>query len=781
MPDQFQFDRNSHGRRAVGYLSRFYRDAVSGGDTGYTVFKGGLIYKLAVLGILVLTTAALGPYAIFIIGAAVLGIGAYIVAGIKDENDRNKAEKRKIQELDEFDLREQAITAEVNKTLQKTRNIKVFLGLEDGDILSDIKETDSNDDLLKQLLKAYLFRLDLKKDDLGTDWTNKVNAKRRQNGSLPSENSLLRLLEQVSCLDRNDPGFPIKLNTYLIEKGYDTALRRRVFIAFNINQGALPTQIFVPQPSPPKNLFWKMWTGLKMGILFLGRGNTAFGLVAGSALLLGLLVGGVINWPVIIVGAGIAALSGVASVVYKHYVEQDYKKNCAKIDKGIAYHKTRYELLYKLKAQHSQIQSVGNYPELNTFRPTGNRGSVLITDPRYAHLNNNRRATEVDYVPTSVKVRQSVHTMAQAIYGGSAGMVIGIATVSLIFLLAGLSPPVAILMSAIGLPTIIASAVGTLLGARYAYILGNSTYKATQEEMKKIQLLGKERAKLEKSLGSGVVQEHINKSNQQLVRELISNYIALSDKEKTFGAGLSKLYSSREVASEPQALLDKKERILQVIEQASGIKRHIDNTTGLPSQQNSSFYQKLSLYLQEEPATAGDANALLTQLKASVSKKPPENCKVSATPLSGLDKAWSWAKEKVPGFMIKHPLPFLVTLAVAFPLGFMLFGQGLVLLPLIGIGVVLAGWGAHKVCEYQATRSKEQLNDMALKLPLIRAVSKLVEKVSPRPALGQQSVAARDPGITPLAPVYRSPTAASTPPAGVPVIAPAIGGQWRPA
>ncbi len=280
----------------------------------------------------------------------------HIASAIKDEYDRNKVEDEKILELESINEKLKAMGEQVDT------NLKL------GNEKRSINDLD-NDALLRALLCTYLQRLDLKDCEIG-EVANIANRKRKANGSLPSQESMLRMIESVIDVDRKDSKkFAAKLNTLLCKQRgeWGKTFNARVFTAFEL--GSPPDQKAPHQEAPlndqpkPKGYFRKAVSLLKAGITWVARSNTALGLIVGGCLITGVITGVALAPVYIIVGGLIAgALSGTASVAYKRYVEKDYKNTAKDLDNELKNQRTRFALLYKLNRQNNR-----KYKDLNVF------------------------------------------------------------------------------------------------------------------------------------------------------------------------------------------------------------------------------------------------------------------------------------------------------------------------------------------------------------------------------------------------------------------------------
>lgn len=709
-------ERNTRKRRVFGYVTRAYRDLVSGGDAGYTAVKGVAILSIAGL---VVSGLAIP----IIVGGVVVGL-IYVASGIVEERERNRIEDEKLIELNDLELEMRTIQGAIQQRE------------------ADIQQL-NNGQLLKLILHTYLTNLGLA-NATWADFDTKANKKRKANGKLPGQAGMIRLLESVTGFDRKSADFATQVKLFLNEQNVagpamPNDLGERVTTALNLGNDNAPN-VNIHLQEKPKSKILKF---IKNGFIAIAKSNTAAAFVIGSAILLGaVIVGTPIGWPILVTAAVLGVASGVANMVYNKYADNGYRKNIQNLDKNLQYQKTKYALLHKLDRQ-----KLKNYQDLNQ-QLVNNQLAMRQFGERYALLREEEEAERSkSHVSFTTKARIVADTITQGFYGLSTGVTVGltISTLTMVILAITL-PPIGISILGVGVLLTIAGAVGGgIFGLRFSHLFAKAAWKSGNDEKATIEQVGGLKEKVQDQFSQQVVERELKKTKITLVAELIDSYINLA-----------------KIPANPAAnnALDRKEVILRKLEEMTGIKRPRDAATGKPNNDHDDFYNKLSLYLQKHQPNSvpGIFNGIAIFFKGDLAKETAVNTKMSEFKSAVLTRRGAIVNQKKPDFLPtgagikeglksfnqkvqKYIFPFLGTVSVVFPLMFLLFGPT-ALIPVTGAvtalmivgGVYLASFAVHKFLEYRAAKNLARVAETKDKIELVDMVQRTkahIQKVNP--------------------------------------------------
>jgi hypothetical protein len=277
--------------------------------------------------------------------------------------------------------------------------------------------------------------------------------------------------------------------------------------------------------------------------------------------------------------------------------------------------------------------------------------------------------------------------------------------------------------------TLAGAIAGGIYGLRYGYMMGKNSNKSRAAEKAAILRTTQLRDNYEETLDHDMVEKQLPKSQRELVADLLRSYISRvqTKTKQSYSEIMAQQNQDQEVigsSPETHPLLDKKEKFLQVLEKATGIKRSFDADTHMRNNGDEKFYEALSYYLQEDKKTRVEANQLVSQFKSIITGN-------DESPLNVKGPSWMPSWKKVSSVMTfgnqlswKHIVPVLGLLGVAIPVGFVLFGPA-AFIPLgIIAGVVTTFFVVNKVCEVMAERNLKKLAEIEAKLPVIEAISK---------------------------------------------------------
>jgi hypothetical protein len=694
MPSKVKNQESIIFRRVLGYISRGYRDGVSGGDTGYTLYKAALILLIA--------TGAIGGivsgFAIPIIVAGAVTVPLFYLSGLIDEHARNEQEDEKLAELKELELEVEELERQVG-SLDQASQI-------------------NNEELLKRVLTAYFTRLDFVGDSKNILKYLKLK-KRTYTHQLPSQESMLRLIESVTGLDRNESDFVGKLkffssNAWNHDQEFQEHILSFAMSALNISGGPEEVnEVDYHQKEKKKTLLDRIFRFGKNLMTFIARSGTGGWLVFGSSVLLGFIIAGTpISWPIIAVGLTVALLSGGASVLYNRYIFKDYKKNLKEIDKDKNNLKTRYELLYKLHKHEKNIKKI--------YQDSDQDNSVT---------SNGHRTDFIQHFEFASTARKAISPIIKQAYGLGLGFLIGASVAALILLLlATVLPPLGVPLLAL---TIAGLVGGILFGVRYGYFMGKANKREVEAEQNRDQQLNRKCCDYQIRLDQLCVQSRIGvgeyrienllkKSKRVLLKQLLDEFNRYNDKPSQ---------ASPDIAH----LLEKKEKIFLKIEEITGIKRLRNN--GIPDNNDASFYDKLAWYLKKDKTPNVDYVLSVQTFKEHVlnpTGELPANSEINPQKPAF---TWTWAEIKprlreVNSFIAsKHIYPLLAgALAVAFPLAFVLFGPVAPIPIFITAAIVIGIYVASKVCEVKAAKHARRLDNIEKKLSLIDITTTLGRK-----------------------------------------------------
>lgn len=763
MPKQF-INKGPLKRRVLGYLTRTFRDLVSGADAGYTITKMLLVLSITFTSVVVTSYA----WPIILAGAGVGGL--YAILSLIDEYLRNRAENLKLAELDSkialARFVENCLFPTDSESDSKQELQKVGLSQDE---ISNNKDQDAK--WLRKLLHKYFKALEI--HDLPDDEAEKVlNKKRKANGRLPGQEGIIRIIEGLTGLNRNEPLFATKVAAFLRSDQDHQSDREDPLVAQTCSvlkltnvepsgttpkpkklnnspwdqfRDALAAALNVGQPEGKKKpILTRLYRVIKNAFALVARGNTALAFVVGSSVLLVVVIG----WPVFLIGGTVAVLSGAASLLYQRFVEKDYIQNMANIESKIKNQQAKYELFYKL----NHLKTKQQYADLDVYDETPFHFPDGI-DPKHIFPVATR-------LSKGANARTNIDILVQIFYGLGVGMVVGggIGSVLLVLFALTVLGPLGLAVGGgvlIGGP-LIGLGIGAIFGLRYGYMLGKASQKARLAEAKKI----KETAELtERSyenlshISPQIIKDKLAKSMQELVAELIDQVTS----KNTYGAILKAKHS----------LLDKREKLLQKIE-TLGFKREIA-ADGLSDNYDPKFYQSLRKFLQQDPKTKADAAAIALKFKKVITGD--NNC-VLESPTSKL----SWQRladraTKESTRFWKHAAPFISLGVVAIPLAFVIFGTTfppMALVPILTIGVLMGlAWGIHKFCEWKSEQSIKKQTEDQQKLVFIEAIEKTKNRnkiprpvAEKRPAKAeneepQKSSSSRTTRISPVVPLAR--------------------------
>jgi hypothetical protein len=696
MPSKVKNQESIIFRRVLGYISRGYRDGVSGGDTGYTLYKAALILLIAtgVIGGIV------SGFAIPIIVAGAVTVPLFYISGLIDEHERNEQEDEKLAELEE-------LTKEV-KTLEESE----FQATQSTS--QEYQITDK--ELLKRVLKAYFTRLEFVGDSKHI--LDSLKAKKRTTTrQLPSQESMLRLIESVTGLDRNESNFVGKLkffssNAWNHDQEFQEHVLSFAMSALNISGGPEQVnEVDYRQKEKEKTLLDRIFRFGKNLMTFIARSGTGGWLVFGSSVLLGFIIAGTpIGWPIIVVGLTVALLSGGASVLYNRYIFKEYKKNLKEIDKDKNNLKTRYELLYKLHKHEKNIEKIY-------------QGS----DQDNSATSNGHRTDFIQYFEFASTARKAISPIIKQAYGLGLGFLIGASVAALILLLlATVLPPLGVPLLAL---TIAGLVGGTLYGVRYGYFMGKANKREVEAEQNRDQQLNQKCCDYQIRLDQLRVQSPISsdeyrienllkRSKRVLLKQLLDEFNRYDDKPSQASPNIAHL-------------LEKKEKIFLKIEEITGIKRLRND--GIPDNNDASFYDKLTWYLQKDKTlNAVNSVQAFKEHVLNPTGELPANREINPQKPAF---TWTWAEIKprlreVNRFIAsKHIYPLLAgALAVAFPLAFVLFGPVAPIPIFITAAIVIGIYVASRVCDSKAAKHARRLDNIEKKFSLIDITTTLGRK-----------------------------------------------------
>lgn len=726
MKNRVRLNREPWWRRGLGYLTRLIHNLVTGFDTVFTLVKVPLIFGFGV-SILKkyhrflspktnsdlyatcnkLLRVALKPWATRVIGISALGSLFYMVSALKDEYDKNIEEDLKLQELKRVEEEEEKITAHIQE--------KFPPNLFDTPSLHKL----DNGGLLKLYLRNYLLQLDLlncHQSEVG--WRA---AMKRKSDRLPGQNSIERLITEITGLDKTDPFFSLKLELFLNQYpqvGVPNDFNKRLVQAFKFPYPSkMPKEPIVLEPPKKEKGWFRKIVSVVKAVLMVGkRGNTGVGVIGWSLLLGGLIsFGSPVGLPLILTGAAIGILSGLSSYFYRKFVEKPHKKNVDGIDANLKYHRTRYELLYKL--HHIKDKT---YKESPLVYP-----KHCYAGPEFSPKNDDE-ATETSrllpeesdfekYVPESVRRRMALHGILQTILGFGTGMVIGISISSVVGLSACITLPVIGTVLAINA---FGAILGPLIGAQVATQFRKASLKSSRDEIAQIIRIEKRKINLTANLGTGVI-EGLSKTPQALLFELLQHYNSYSKQL------LSKKFTP-DNRDDIENLITKKEKTLRFIENATGLKR--SKIPGqLTNNEDPEFYQHLVLYLLKDQKIKDQHNSahqLVTAFKGYITGQPQTLIETTG---KTLEKGTTLTD--VNRKFLKNWAPFLAALTIAVPLGIMLFGS-FAFVPLLLVGATIMGlYAGSRLLESKQNQNLEHYKETELKLNLIERSKQLQNEV----------------------------------------------------
>jgi predicted RNA-binding protein YlxR (DUF448 family) len=725
MKDRVRYKRDTWWRRGLGYLTRSIVNFVTGFDTVFTLVKAPLVYIFA--GIILaknklimspatnsslfskcnsMLRAALKPWAPGVIGIAALGSLFYMASALKEEYDKNVEEDLKLKELNRVEEEEEKITAHIQEQLNPCPFATPPLARL------------NNGALLKLYLRNYLLQLGLlhcHPSEVG--WRA---AMKRKNDRLPGQNGIERLIAATfPDLDQSDPYFALKLKLHLdqypeVDVPDDFSKRLNQAFKFPYPLRTPKEPVSLEPPKKQKGWFRKIVSFGKAVLMVGQRGNTGVGVIAWSLLLAGLVsFGSPVALPFLLAGAGIGILSGLSSYFYRKFVEKPHKKNVDNLDANLKYHKTRYELLYKL--HHVKDKTYKDsplvYPRHCYTQPDSSPNTDNASES--SSLLPQEESDLEKYVPEAVRKRMALHGILQTVMGFGTGMVIGISIVSVVGLSACITLPV---IGTVLAANFFGAIFGPLIGTRMAVQFRKASLKASRDEIAQIIRVEKRKIQLTASLGTCVTRG-LTKSPQALLFELIQNYILYSQQ------GLSKK-SIHDDPTNVDRLVNKPEKILRFIEDASGYKRSL-NADNSSNNEDHEFYQNLVLYLLKDVNTPPSAHQLVTTFKQHITGKTQTLIDTTGKTLdrgmtlTGLNRTFlrDWA-------------PALAAATIAVPLGIMLFGS-FAFVPLVLIGLTIAGlYYGSRILEGKKTQNIKDYNETELKLNLIERSTQLQNRVA---------------------------------------------------
>lgn len=760
MQERFHINRVPKYRRITSHISRVFKSAVDGFDGVFTVVKAGFAYVF-VGGLLKGTYGAftafsaspntlahlsealrmgLKPLAGPIIGVSAAASLLFVASALKDEYDKKKEEDEKLKELALIEQEDQKLTSLIQKRLKHhliRRKIEEYSS-EPEDHLEEVPDLSKlgNEELLKFYLRNYLQRLGLLK--IGIDKVKSVARSKRIDGKLPGQAGIERLIKTIVGIDKNDEFYAEKLTVFLknikVIKANDD-FEQRLKYALNVKESLrLPESLNLKPPSKIKTRIRQFISATKAAIFILARANTGIGIVVWSFLLAaGIGIGMTpVGWPILLAAGLFGLLSGVASFIYKKKGERAYNYNASQIDAKFKDHKIRYELLYKLdhlnQKNYSNIKGNSQHSEESLeddfHIPNPLKFDNLAADFRElkGYLPKNEIPKDTAYVSLQDRIRFKVHAILQALFGLGTGVVVAVSITTVVGLALTMAfPAIGIPFLAVTIPGLI---IGCMLGARYARQNQKASSKAAQEEIAKKAAVERREQELSKSLGNNVnVANELAKSHQQLISELISCYLKCAAKYDEAGE-FAKQDSISGEDEKMLALLNKKEKLLRIIEDTTGIKRIRTPVSETADNYDNTFYAKLTLYLEKDSKTKDLANEQITKLKSAITGSPQE--KINTAGVS-LNEPWSF--KRVNRFFLKHVAPVIGALSVAIPLGIMLFGTFAV----VPVGIILVTmmtfYGVSKYLEYKQAKNLEAIAEKEVKLTLIEKTVQLRKKV----------------------------------------------------
>ncbi len=714
-PEFFE-DHVEKNRTWYTILTRGILSVVTGADTLFTLIKQYCTWRLHFTkGInSVLRTADFyksGKSAYFagpIIIGSIIGAPIFLASAAVEEYERYKNEKERIEQARLLGLEVKFVNDGLNTKLTGKLNGVDFSLRDDGQYGLN------NDQLLIYILHQYLQAHDLH-DLVGEKFRESLVEKRGNKGYLPGQEGMIRLLEKAlshysrTTVTRVDPYFPDKVNTYIntIQKQatnltWPEGFSGKVVAALSLGEVA-PFE--VPIDPVIKKKQSKILRAVKNIMQFLQRNNTAMAMVTGVAIIAGLAI----SWPVFIVAIIVGPLAGIAGILYSRYITKINKRKAIEVNRTIEHDKTRHDLLYKVNSLQGKQYQYDKQPVKENAGPP----EALIALP------------EID---RAIKARLIIHTIAQWGYWLSIGLVVGIAIMCTICLLAPLILPA---IPLVGLPLfatsftwtgLAAGLMGIVYGLRYGFKNAKDYLtKEGQAEVDRIRVVHSRVENCRRRVGDKAFDPLFKYSKEQLVAELLRAYNEFSRQKKaTYNKVQRQIDGAADKALED--VLARKEMILLRLEEVTGIRRDRDSVTGLPQNQTADFYNKLSLFLQEDKSLAPDANRLLTEFKTEILDVKSS---VEAHPRTG----WFSSINKHNLFSLnrkanKYIFPAAGAACIALVLGAMLFGPGAVVAFSL-VAVAVAGFFvAQKICEYKAAKNLEKLSDTEMKVSLIETICK---------------------------------------------------------
>lgn len=710
-----QFETNPKKRKVLGYLTRTYQAFIGGSDTGYTLVKASIVLALG--------AAAAPLLASTIILSGAVGALLYIASNIKDEYDRQKFKQFKLTKARR--LREEAVEV---KRLVSGRGVA-------------LEGADKNEQLLKVLLRDYLKKLALFDIDIDDPdaFNAAANKKRKAHKQLPGQEGMLRLIESVSGIQRQDADFAKKLTKFFQGAsivGIDNfnanlKFTRKLCAAFGIDgtfpnsEGDLRDVTLTPIKGKKG---WRRLKSIVEDTMFtIARSNTALALVMGSSILLGfIVVGTIVAWPIIVAGAVFGLVAGLANILYKRLVDKPYKRTIEALDKDIKESKTHTEMLYKLNKLNGR-----SYRDINDYQLSADERDPLA-DERFEHFFDNDPApANPPLISKTTKARMILSTISHAFYGFTIGNVIGGSIAGMVLLLAAVTLP------AIGIPLLVLTAAGAIgaaiYGIRGAITQGKATNKTNKAEVNKINEVANLQERYQNKLGprgENIVTTQLTKTKQQLLLELLTQFTDYQSKEPA-------LKSSDEAAPD-DPVLTKKEKVMQQIEAFTGLRRSI-RALSLPDNTGPKFYVELVQFLQKDKNVKPQALTVVEDFKSAI-LGAVQNVELTSPRFF---PTWEKVKTNITTFnkfVTKEVMPVLGVLGIFVPLGFLLFGPAALIPIAITAGIVLATYITAKRCERKNSQNMERLAEIEAKLPVIESIHKLEKKAEGLKSVKEEGV-----------------------------------------